>query len=330
MTDVLASGYVVRPPHVDEAAAVHGVIVASDVAEFGESHGYSLDELRADWREFDLERDAWLVIGPDGNYAGYACVWERRHVRLDVEVYVHPEHTGRGIGTTLIRLTEARAREHVPLAPPGARVVLNNAINALNTEACALLEREGYAPARYFWRMEAELAEPPLAPAWPPGVKVRPCIPGADEATFYATVEEAMRDHWGHVPTPFEAWERQRRGPRFDPGFWFLALEGDEPAGAALCRVDEGIGWVDTLAVRRPWRRRGLGLALLHHAFGEFARRGTRRAALGVDAASPTGATRLYERAGMRVAQQYAVYGKELRSGVELAEAEEDAGVTGP
>ena len=330
MTGALAPGYVVRPPRLDEAEGVHGLIVATDVAEFGEAHGYSLDELRADWGELDLDRDAWLVVAPDGTCAGYAYLRERRHVRLDVEVYVHPEHTGRGIGTALIRLTEARAQEHVPLAPPGARVVLNNAINALNAGACALLEREGYAPARYFWRMETELAEPPPAPAWPPGVAVRPCVPGEDEPAFYSTAEEAMRDHWGHVPTPFETWERRRKGPGFDPGLWCLALAGDEPAGAALCSASEGVGWVDTLAVRRHWRRRGLGLALLHHALGAFWHRGTHRVALGVDAASPTGATRLYERAGMRVAQQYAVYGKELRPGAELADAAEDVGGTAP
>jgi hypothetical protein len=45
--------------------------------------------------------------------------------------------------------------------------------------------------------------------------------------------------------------------------------------------------------------------------------------ALGVDAENPTGATRLYERAGMHIGQQYATYGKELRPGVELADQDE-------
>jgi ribosomal protein S18 acetylase RimI-like enzyme len=75
---------------------------------------------------------------------------------------------------------------------------------------------------------------------------------------------------------------------------------------------------VNSLSVRRPWRRRGLGLALLQHAFGEFYRRDTMTVALGVDAQSLTGATRLYERAGMHVDRQYAVYEKELRPGREL------------
>lgn len=313
-------GHLIRAPRADEAAAIQALIVATDVAEFGESQGYTLDDLLGDWRELELERDAWVAIGPEGELAGYGYLRQRGHVRMDAEVYVHPDQTGRGIGTALARLAERRAREHVPLAPPAARVVVHNWINARNADARGLLEREGYTPVRYFYRMEADLAEPPPPPDWPPGMTVRACLAGQDERLFFETVEEAMGDHWGHVPVAFEEWTRRRLGPGFDPSLWFLALEGDEPAGAALLSLAEGIGWVDTLAVRRPWRRRGLGLALLRHAFVEFHRRGAGRVALGVDAASPTGATRLYERAGMRVAQQYATYGKELRAGEEPAE----------
>jgi hypothetical protein len=40
---------------------------------------------------------------------------------------------------------------------------------------------------------------------------------------------------------------------------------------------------------------------------------------LGVDADSLTGATRLYEKAGMHVVRELATYEKELRAGEELA-----------
>lgn len=56
------------------------------------------------------------------------------------------------------------------------------------------------------------------------------------------------------------------------------------------------------LVVRAPWRRRGIGLALLHTAFGGIHRRGIHRAELGVDAENPAGANRPYERAGMHAA----------------------------
>jgi hypothetical protein len=48
-------------------------------------------------------------------------------------------------------------------------------------------------------------------------------------------------------------------------------------------------------------------------SFREFWRRGERRVGLSVDVRGPTGAARLYERAGMRVFYRIPVYEKELR-----------------
>ena len=64
---------------------------------------------------------------------------------------------------------------------------------------------------------------------------------------------------------------------------------------------------------------RGIALALLHHAFREFKKRGQQRVGLGVDATSLTGANRLYEEAGMKPTRQINVFEKELRSGVDLS-----------
>src|SRR5918997_6944540 len=191
MSDLLAPGYSVRHPVVADLGAVHALIVASEIEEFGEAEGVSLDELEGDWKQLDLGKDAWLAIAPDGALAGYGYVQDRRHVRLDVEAYVHPAHYGRGVGTTLVRLAEARAREHVPLAPSGTRVVVNNWINALNPEARSLLEREGYTPVRYFFRMEITFSEEPAAAAWPAGVTVRSGGLDEDLRPFFETSDEA-------------------------------------------------------------------------------------------------------------------------------------------
>jgi GNAT superfamily N-acetyltransferase len=172
--------------------------------------------------------------------------------------------------------------------------------------------------------MEIEFSEEPAAASWPAGVAVRSAGADEDLRPFYEASEEAMADHWGHVPRSYEEWRERKTGLNFDPNLWILAVDGEEPAGAVLCSDSDGLGWVDTLAVRQPWRRRGLGYALLTHAFRELYRRGMRRMALGVDAESPTGATRLYERAGMHIGQQYATYSKELRPGIDLADVDED------
>jgi mycothiol synthase len=92
-------------------------------------------------------------------------------------------------------------------------------------------------------------------------------------------------------------------------------MDGTEAAAGAVCSVSESIGWVDNLGVRKPWRRQGLGMALLRHAAHVFRSQGISRMALGVDSENPTGASRLYERAGMHIAQRHATYRKVLREG---------------
>jgi ribosomal protein S18 acetylase RimI-like enzyme len=109
----------------------------------------------------------------------------------------------------------------------------------------------------------------------------------------------------------------------FDPELWFLAMDGDEIAGISLCRKqsweDDNLGWVSSLAVRRPWRKRGLGLALLQESFNAFWQRGKKGVGLGVDAENLTGALRLYKKAGMKVHRQHNQYEKLLRPGKDLS-----------
>ena len=125
---------------------------------------------------------------------------------------------------------------------------------------------------------------------------------------------DAFIDHWGSHDRTYEEWSQGKFGtPNFDPTLWMIAWDGNEVAGFTQNRFRQGIGWIGTIAVRRPWRGKGLGIALMRHTFGEFYKRGTSTIGLGVDSANLTGATRLYQRAGMVVASEYAIYEKELK-----------------
>ena len=100
---------------------------------------------------------------------------------------------------------------------------------------------------------------------------------------------------------------------RFDPSLWCVVRAGDEIAAGTICTGDTfGGGWVHALFTRRPWRRQGVGAALLGDSFGRFWERGEHSVGLGVDAANDTGAFRLYERAGMAPALGWVVYEKDL------------------
>lgn len=311
----------VRAPIRDDLPAILTLIQASDLDVFGRLD-YSMQELQHDWGfpEFDPATDAWLVESADGDFVGYAHLSSQNHYRIHAMGVVHPNHYNQGIGSTLVRLIEGRAREHVRLAPPEARVSLHIGIAGGHVPSEQLLTDHGYQKVRRFTRMRILLDEPPPAPAWPEDITVRTMVAGQDEHAIWEAMEESFSDHWGHTPETFEHWMARHQDPdSLLPELQFLAMSGETVAGAALCIYLNDSGWVATLGVRRLWRRHGLGLALLQHAFGEFYRRGTRDIGLGVDAQSLTGAARLYERAGMHPLVHYDAYEKELRPGVELA-----------
>jgi ribosomal protein S18 acetylase RimI-like enzyme len=119
--------------------------------------------------------------------------------------------------------------------------------------------------------------------------------------------------HWEFTPSPLEHWLKWRQGRSdYHPALWRIADEQGEIAGAALCFGEGRAGWVLDLAVRPASRRSGLGLLLLQSGFAALWRRGHTRVGLEVDSENETGATRLYERAGMRVTRRYATYEKTL------------------
>ncbi len=311
----LQPGYMVRPPTEADIPAILSLLHAHDIAETGEADVYEPADILLDWEELDPATDAWVVIAPDGVLCGYATLTaklEANHITADG--YVHPTYYGRGIGTTLIELTEARAAAIAATVPAGSTVILENNIIASSAAARMLLEARGYKLVRVYFRMHISLDTPPAPPLWPEGITVCVCDGSAEDIhRAYETIEEGFQDHWDHTPRSFEDWQRHMVREDFDPTLWFLACVGDEIAGAALCRIREaGRGWITQVAVRRPWRKRGLGIALLRHAFGVFRQRGIMRVGLGVDGQSLTGAQRLYERAGMQGTMHIGRYEKTL------------------
>lgn len=315
----IPAGYALRAPAESDIPAIIALLAAHDIAQSGVADAWTEEDIREDWTRLDVPRDAWVILAADGAHAAYATLQDESGGQLWADGYVHPEHWGRGLGTALVRLTEQRAREQVPHAPAEARVVVSNNVVANAAAANHLLQSLGYGLARGFWRMSIELVDEPEAPRFPAGITLRGFERGRDGRRVFECVEEAFADHWGHVPSVYEEWIARTDRSDFDPALWLLAEEGDQLAGVALCRQRPDGGWVNTLGVRRSWRRRGLGEALLRQAFRELYRRGERSVALGVDAQSLTGATRLYERAGMHVTMQIARYEKELRPGVDLS-----------
>jgi mycothiol synthase len=292
----------VRPARPEDAAAVAELTVAYDLRWCGVADT-SADDILDDWRGVDLDRDTWLWE-LDGRVAAFGIVFVR-HERLHSDGYVHPELLGRGYGTAILERMEARARERGFDRIGSATLVADSA-------AVSLFESRGYRDVRHFFRMAIELNTPPPEPSWPADLAPRP-VEREQLPAFHAAKEEAFAKEWGHVPQSFEAFvARAVDRPRADLSLWTAVWDGDRVAATLIAGQELGGGWVASLGVREPWRRRGLGLALLRRSFGQFRERGERRVQLGVDAGNETGAIGLYERAGMHVVWEAVVFQKEL------------------
>jgi ribosomal protein S18 acetylase RimI-like enzyme len=310
-------GYTVRAATLDYAPTVAALRTAYQMAE-GDPTTISADEQLNDWQGSNLAEDAIVVLAPDGSLAAHADILNRRFVLVSVYGGVQPQQRHRGLGTYLARWGEAWTRDHMDCAPADAEIAVQHYINAKNELARRLIQALGYTHVRSVYVMRIVMDQPPEAPVPVAGLRIRAFVPGQDERATFDTVEDAFRDLWGRPPGDFERWLSMTERERRDLNLWYLAEDdrSGELAGVCLARlVPGGGGWVGSVGVRRAWRQRGLALALLRSAFGEFYRRGERDVGLSVDAENPTGASRLYTRAGMQVDQYIALYRKQLRAG---------------
>jgi len=257
------------------------------------------------WRGHELGRESLGISARGTGLAAFGLLATREGGVRELQAFVHPDARGRGLGSFLLDWAEDAARGG---ASPSLRAVILSGDEA----ARPLVAARGFELVRHSYRMVVDLVEPPAEPHWPEGFSPSTMLPG-EEPVLYEVIEEAFAEEWGRPNRSFEEWQRAVFGQdSFDAALCYLVREDGRAVAAEHCAHRFGMGWIGSIGVLAPWRRRGLGEALLLHAFGELYRRGDRRIGLGVDASNPTGATRLYERVGMRVAWQADTYEKAL------------------
>jgi mycothiol synthase len=290
-----------RPTSVDEAPAIKALLEEHALASFGEPE-LSEEEVRSWFGQKNLE---FRVVERDGDLVGYLDIQLQESGRFPADVRTLDAEAA----ALLLAEAEQIGRER------GANVV-RSFVQGDDPVLRPVLEEAGWQPIRYSFQMQIDLDGELPAPEWPDGLSPRNLQPGEEERVYEAHMD-AFADHWEHHRYTYEDWRNFNVGRHsFDPSLWWLVDEGDELAAISLnawhFSGDPQFGWVHVLGVRPQWRKRGVGTALLHHSFRDFASRGATRVGLGVDGENTTGAVRLYERVGMHVVRRNDTYERKL------------------
>jgi mycothiol synthase len=304
-------GYTVRPATRDDIDAIARLIQAIDLHDEGivePVRGHIEDE----WANplFDAEQDTLVVAAESGEPAAYASAWGiEPSTSVEAWINVHPDHRGRGLGTWLVDWAEARTRRY--LDRPGTSTLVRPSVSPSGAGG-AFLQGLGYRHVRTFWHMERRLEGTEEAGNAPDGVTIRPYRDG-DGPVLHRVLEASFEGHFGFEPMAYDAWDAAMlRAPSSDLSLVFLAERGGELVGALTTAIDEEEPWVAELGVLEAHRGTGIGRALLRRAFAELAAHGWTIVKLNVDGENRSGATRLYESAGMTRGRSWHVYEKRI------------------
>lgn len=303
---------------INEADTVDGLERATTLREM---------EHEMSFPSYHAETDCFLAW-KDNRLVGYADLYVAKGNRdTGSTIYcsgvVHPQLRRRGLGRRLLETAFARAAECLDEIEDG-QVNFQGSRRDVEEDRKALYEEFGMSPVRYWVNLARPIGNglPPVN--LPAGIRLRTFDPESDAETVWQVDNTAFRDHWNHTGWKLEDLFHWIKMPHFRPELWFLAEEEAtcSVVGIGLNVIDPDWiaqtgrqeGCVDTLAVLREHRHRGLGTALLAHSLHVLRQEGMEAAHLHADAENLTGAMRLYERVGFQIRKTQVSHRKVLRA----------------
>lgn len=291
-------------------------------------------DLLTEWTEpgFCLAESSLGIVNGGGRLIGYAVFFatEDPPVRPWFNWAVDPVCQRGDISPRLLAWAIEKGRAVVAKCPPEARVSLwSGAYRGYCADEDAL-RAAGFAQQRVWHEMRIDMTESPAPKDLPPGFVSRPYRHDEDLPILVDLVRDAFSDHFGHIEQSFDR-DLERFRHWLEGSCYFetdnvMLAEREATgivAGSVLPMTEHfrrpGLGYIDTVGVRKAYRRRGLASAMLRKCFADYWDRGITSVCLEVDGDSLTNAVALYERVGMHVHSSFDAYELLLRDGVELA-----------
>jgi len=319
MSSTVPSGHTTRRATLDDVEAIFEVVAAHNIPVCGDPNS-TLEDVADELVEpgFDLDTDSWLIQDADGLTVGWgwAC---RKEDSPNVDIAVFARPGSEDAAAWLWEAVQHRAVEIVRELGHSMAVV-DSAIFRADERVRALCEAHGYAPATTFFRLRIDHDGAVPFPDPPLPLDLRSADDPDVRRDAHAVREEGFSDHFGVVPTSYEAWVRAREASSAHDWRMVHVAYVDGTPAATLVRTnsfvpDENCGYVQTLATRPAYQGRGLGRYLLRYAFAADAADGRLGTYLHVDTDPKRPALGLYLGVGMRQIQTIDVWRRRIETG---------------
>lgn len=294
-----------------------------------------------EWKHRDRHRNPELVLKRfvaevEGRVVGVASFEHEEGMfhphKFEVSVTVDPDWRRRGIGR---QLYERLMAELAPQAPIG----FHSSTREDQADARAFLERRGFREAMRNWENHLHMADfdpsrfaGAIEAVEAQGIVLRSFaeLRASDPGFFpklYTTVDELHHDvphPGGTTSVDYAHWvERISHNPNLMPEGYFIACDGVAYAGLSTLYRSEVEDYLFTglTGVRRPYRRRGIALALKLKAL-DFARAKGYQLIKTWNASTNTGMLAINEALGFRRQPAWIFYTCDLAQASEAGEAD--------
>lgn len=319
-----SSAYTWRPIHPGDISAIQQML--ADNRKFEKvSEGFSKESLKQILGLLDdqVTQNTLIAVAENATIAALAMVLippsEEEYIAL-FDSHVHVYHRQQGLESFLLEWMEARIRQAFSNLDNAQPQIMRTSCEGYQKDQIALLEQNGFQAVRYSYKMVRSLKQPIQEAPLPRELRWTQWTTELDSALMDA-FNEAFHGHWGVPKMETEMWQKFFTGvPQFRGDLTYLATEKNTIIGFCVNWVNEVVqqekivkqGWVEAIGVVPEWRGFGIASALLTHSLHLFKNEGLSQAALDVDAQNPTGALRLYEKYGFKVAKENIHFIKKL------------------
>lgn len=306
------------PDIAADAASLVALTAAADRADNNEILAVPVQQ-PGDLVSVDLTKIPTMsAITADGEIAGVAWITlEEGNTEIVASLHgrVHPAHRRQGIGSALLRWSEAKALEMLAGQPKAAKLFIRN--ETLTDDARKIYAEHGFDLSFIEHVMRRSLTEPVPDYPMPEGISVRAwsteLIPD-----FYSTYNAAFAErpyfpHW----TLAEWLDWVAGDEDFRPDLTWLAFDNRQPVAFQITDVDPihkpaRTGWIPQLGSHPTVRRRGISAALLVKAMNAFRAEGLDYIALMVNDNNAK-AQALYRKVGLEVFRYRGKYEKRIK-----------------